>query len=694
MIRGMKLGINGILADEMGLGMPSLSPLSLASCLLILGKTVQSIALLAYLSESQSVAGPHLVVASKSTVSNWMNELQRWCPSLRSLRFHGGSEEERGEFVDNYLRPVALSESRGWDILVTTYETLNLEKTCLSAIAWRVLIVDEAPRVKREASLFSQNLRLLKTVYRLLITGTALQNTLPELWALFHFVLPEVFTSSEEFDEWFHLDVDDAETQQRMISQLQKLLRPFMLRRLKVDVENPLPPKTETFLFAEMFATQRKLYDQLLSPHIDQIQANFGNSHSPRADILNLVTLLRKCCNHPYLLPGMEGTNRSESLFGEHLILNCGKMTLLDKLLQKLSARNHRVLIFTQMTKMLDILENYCTMRNFEFCRIDGSTSHGDREDRLADFNAPNSSKFIFLLSTRVAKGMNLQTADTVIMYDSDWEPQADLQAQNCCHRSGQLKQVHVYRLVTDDTVEVKVLESAQRKLTFPQKERLSDKELLELLKFGSEKRTRESSPTDEDIDSILEMGRKRTKEFLESEVQSQSSVVQRENNSDHTFHEQKFSDSYQNNFVEISECACCRSFQSNVEPPPPSSQQSGPLPCDGFPMIEVDEAIKMILSQIQKLTPVLISIHMCHGHIISEDIVASKPFPSFPTSMMDGYAVHGPLVAGKYQIQSRILAGDDKPEFDRGHPSFSPLNSVHLWHRDDFLYHHRLPRP
>jgi SWI/SNF-related matrix-associated actin-dependent regulator of chromatin subfamily A member 5 len=487
--------------------------------------------MLGYLSEFKNIVGPHLIVVPKSTLSNWMNEFQRWCPSLRPLRFHG-SKEERGEFVDTYLRPAAKSDDREWDVLVTTYEIFNLEKTALSKIAWRFIIIDEAHRLKNEASLFSQNIRLLNTEHRLLLTGTPLQNNLHELWALLNFLLPEVFASSEQFDEWFNLDVDDTEAKQRMISQLHKILRPFMLRRLKADVEKSLPPKTETILFTGLSVTQKNVYRQLLLRDIDQINTNFGgnsNSNSSRTAILNIVMQLRKCCNHPYLFPGIE--DRNENPFGEHLITNCGKMVLLDKLLRKLYERKHRVLIFSQMTRMLDILEDYCAMRGFQHCRIDGNTSYEDREDRIADYNSLNSEKFIFLLSTRAGGlGINLQTADTVIIYDSDWNPQADLQAQDRCHRIGQTKQVHVYRLVTDDTVEVKVVERAQQKLKLDamvvQQGRLADRdrkmsknELLETLKFGADKifRTKDSSSiTDEDIDIILEMGRKRTEELNE----------------------------------------------------------------------------------------------------------------------------------------------------------------------------------
>lgn len=338
------------------------------------GKTLQSISILGYLHEFKNISGPHLIVVPKSTLSNWMNEFARWCPALRPIRFHG-NKEERAHLVETVLRPARRPEDRNWDVMVTTYEVSNMERGALAKIAWRFLIIDEAHRLKNEASEFSTNIRNLHTEHRLLLTGTPLQNNLHELWALLNFLLPDVFASSEQFDEWFNLDVDDTEAKQRMIGQLHKILRPFMLRRLKVDVEKSLPPKVETILYTGLSVMQKNVYRQVLMRDIDQINTNFGgNSSGSRTAILNIVMQLRKCCNHPYLFPGIE--DRNENPFGDHLIANCGKMVLLDKLLKRLFERKNRVLIFSQMTRMLDILEDYCAMRGYKYCRIDGNTSY------------------------------------------------------------------------------------------------------------------------------------------------------------------------------------------------------------------------------------------------------------------------------------------------------------------------------
>lgn len=338
---------------------------------------------------------------------------------------------------------------------------------------------------------------------------------------MLNFLVPDVFSSAEQFDEWFNLDIDDNDEKNRLISQLHKILRPFMLRRLKKEVETSLPPKHETILFTGMSAMQKKLYRDILIRDIDALQGTSGG----RTAILNIVMQLRKCAGHPYLFPGVE--DRTLPPLGEHLVENCGKMVLLDKLLKRLKERGHRVLLFTQMTRIIDIMEDYLVMRKYKYCRIDGNTSYEMREDYIDAFNAPNSEKFIFLLSTRAGGlGINLQTADVVILYDSDWNPQADLQAQDRAHRIGQKKEVQIFRIVTEHTVEEKIVERAQQKLKLDamvvqqgrlkEKDKLSQNELLQAVRFGADKifKSKDSSITDEDIDMILDAGKRKTQEL------------------------------------------------------------------------------------------------------------------------------------------------------------------------------------
>lgn len=255
---------------------------------------------------------------------------------------------------------------------------------------------------------------------------------------------------------------------------------------------------------------------------IDALQSRTGD----KKQLLNILMQLRKVCNHPYLFQGAEpGPPYVE---GDHLIQNSGKMVLLDKLLKKMMSQGSRVLLFCQMTRMLDILEDYCLYRGYKYCRLDGDSSSDEREEAMEVFNAEGSEKFIFLLSTRAGGlGINLYTADTVILYDSDWNPQMDLQAQDRAHRIGQKKQVYVYRFVSSGTIEEKIVERAMQKLfldalviqqgTVKQKKQsqMSADNMLSMIRFGAEEifRTEGSSITDDDIDSILEASKKRTEE-------------------------------------------------------------------------------------------------------------------------------------------------------------------------------------
>mmetsp|Transcript_36972 Transcript_36972/g.75346 ORF Transcript_36972/g.75346 Transcript_36972/m.75346 type:complete len:934 (-) Transcript_36972:3950-6751(-) len=475
-----------------------------------------------------------------------MNELERWCPALRVIKFHG-KKEDRQEMVDTYFTNEAATHDgrrpdkqtrnpetgekeddnsdnpRKWDVCVTTYEVCNTERRVIEKFAWRYLIIDEAHRLKNEASMFSKTVRGFSTAYRLLLTGTPLQNNLHELWALLNFLLPDIFSSSDQFDEWFDLDVDDEEAKKNMISQLHSILRPFMIRRVKKDVAKGLPPKTETLVMVGMSKLQKQLYKKLLLRDIDAITGK--GTEKNRTAVLNIVMQLRKCTGHPYLFEGVE--DRSLDPLGEHLVENCGKLYMLDKLLKRLKERGSRVLIFTQMTRILDILEDFMHMRSYEYCRIDGNTDYADRENAIDTFNEENSTKFCFILSTRAGGlGINLQTADTCILYDSDWNPQADLQAQDRCHRIGQKKPVSVFRLVTENTVEEKIVERAQQKLKLDamvvqqgrlkEKDKVSNAEVMAAVRFGADTifRSDESTITDEDIDVILERGKAKTEEL------------------------------------------------------------------------------------------------------------------------------------------------------------------------------------
>ncbi|XP_016197010.1 ISWI chromatin-remodeling complex ATPase CHR11 isoform X1 [Arachis ipaensis] len=495
LIRLYENGINGILADEMGLG-----------------KTLQTISLLGYLYEFRGIKGPHMVVAPKSTLGNWMNEIRRFCPVLRAVKFLGNPDERR------HIREELLVAGK-FDVCVTSFEMVIKEKSALRRFSWRYIIIDEAHRIKNENSLLSKTMRLYNTNYRLLITGTPLQNNLHELWALLNFLLPEIFSSAETFDEWFQIS-GEMNLLCLLSVVLIKVLRPFLLRRLKSDVEKGLPPKKETILKVGMSQMQKQYYRALLQKDLEVV-----NAGGERKRLLNIAMQLRKCCNHPYLFQGAEPGPPYTT--GDHLVTNAGKMVLLDKLLPKLKERDSRVLIFSQMTRLLDILEDYLMFRGYQYCRIDGNTGGEDRDASIEAFNKPGSEKFVFLLSTRAGGlGINLATADVVILYDSDWNPQVDLQAQDRAHRIGQKKEVQVFRFCTEYTIEEKVIERAYKKLALDalviQQGRLAEQktvnkdELLQMVRFGAEMvfSSKDSTITDEDIDRIIAKGEEATAEL------------------------------------------------------------------------------------------------------------------------------------------------------------------------------------
>ena len=276
-------------------------------------------------------------------------------------------------------------------------------------------MIDEAHRIKNEESQFATTVRMLRSRYRLLITGTPLQNNLQELWALLNFLLPDVFSSSDTFDDWFSLDQGDG-AKDNVIKKLHTVLKPFMLRRVKKDVAKDLPPKREVKLYTGLTDMQKNWYTKILSKDASALNALGGPD---RVRLLNTLMQLRKVCNHPYLFEGAEPG--PPYVNGPHLWENTGKMLLLQKLLPKLKAQGSRVLIFSQMTRMLDILEDYFLLTKVDYCRIDGGTGAEEREAAMDEFNRPKSPKFAFLLSTRGGLGINLATADIVILYDSDW---------------------------------------------------------------------------------------------------------------------------------------------------------------------------------------------------------------------------------------------------------------------------------
>ncbi|KAK4789616.1 hypothetical protein SAY86_016920 [Trapa natans] len=510
---------NVILADEMGLG-----------------KTVQSISMLGFLQNAQQIHGPFLVVVPLSTLSNWAKEFRKWLPDMNIIVYVGtrASREvcQQYEFYNNKK----VSRPTKFNALLTTYEVVLKDKSVLSKIKWSYLMVDEAHRLKNsDAQLYTTLLEFI-TKNKLLITGTPLQNSVEELWALLHFLDPDKFRSKDDFVQSYK---NLSSFNENELANLHMELKPHILRRVIKDVEKSLPPKIERILRVEMSPLQKQYYKWILERNFHDLNKGVrGNQVS----LLNIVVELKKCCNHPFLFESADHgyggdwvTNDSSKL--ERIILSSGKLVILDKLLVRLHETKHRVLIFSQMVRMLDIVAEYMSLRGFQFQRLDGSTKAELRQQAMDHFNAPGSDDFCFLLSTRAGGlGINLATADTVIIFDSDWNPQNDLQAMSRAHRIGQQEVVNIYRFVTSKSVEEDILERAKRKMVLDHlviqklnaEGRLEKKEakkgsffdkneLSAILRFGAEELFKEEKNDEEskkkllnlDIDEILERAEK-----------------------------------------------------------------------------------------------------------------------------------------------------------------------------------------
>lgn len=441
--------LNGILADEMGLG-----------------KTIQSISLITYLIEVKRQPGPYLVIVPLSTLTNWNLEFEKWAPSVKKIVYKGPSEVRR-----NHQAQIRAGD---FQVLLTTFEYIIRDRPILGKIKWLHMIIDEGHRMKNAQSKLAITLTTFYTTrYRLILTGTPLQNNLPELWALLNFVLPKIFNSVKTFDEWFNTPFANTGGQDKIelteeeslliIRRLHKVLRPFLLRRLKKDVEKDLPDKVENVIKCKMSALQTKLYDQMVKHNVLLVGES---SKTGLKGLNNRIMQLRKICNHPFVFEEVEALVNPDKTTNDNLWRVSGKFELLDRILPKFQRTNHRVLMFFQMTQVMDVMEDYMRYRGIQYLRLDGSTKADDRSHMLKLFNAPDSPYFAFLLSTRAGGlGLNLQTADTVIIYDTDWNPHQDLQAQDRAHRIGQTKEVRILRLITEASVEELILSRAHAKL-------------------------------------------------------------------------------------------------------------------------------------------------------------------------------------------------------------------------------------
>lgn len=706
-------GINGILADEMGLG-----------------KTVQSISLLAYLAETHDIWGPFLVVAPASTLHNWQQELTRFVPKLKALPYWGNVKDRATLRKFWSRKEISYNQDTPFHVVITSYQLVTQDQQYFQRVKWQYMVLDEAQNIKNAASVRWKTLLGFHCRNRLLLTGTPIQNSMQELWALLHFIMPSLFDSHDEFNEWFSKDIENAaenkgsRLNEHQLRRLHMILRPFMLRRVKRNVQNELSDKIEKDIYVDLSARQRAMYKALQAnvsvADLLEKAANIGDADSARS-LMNLVMQFRKVCNHPELFeradivapysfsefgrsgplnrqgdfiiapystrnpikysipellyldgglsnvpydgpgiavqpdqgvlhklmniwtadwiqhsivndvespfsflpllnlspgdtrelhespllrrcllaleeeriqdmdsdffiddeccssspwlilpkhrrlpspslcclpsprdisssswrssllsrPGLrwfvpsvvappvtiycsnrtfvehqttllEAPFESLALYGltpalneraessnlytrlvpgvlctgliansshdqipgpkmrvpeaKSLVYDSAKLARLDSLLQELKAGDHRVLIYFQMTRMMDLMEEYLIYRQYKYLRLDGSSKLEDRRDMVMDWQT-RSDIFIFILSTRAGGlGINLTAADTVVFYDHDWNPSNDAQAMDRAHRLGQTRQVTVYRLITKGTIDERIVQLARVK--------------------------------------------------------------------------------------------------------------------------------------------------------------------------------------------------------------------------------------
>ncbi|KAG6816760.1 hypothetical protein H0H87_003155 [Tephrocybe sp. NHM501043] len=602
-------GISGILADEMGLG-----------------KTLQTIAFSAYLREHHN-STPFLVVCPLSVMHNWLDEYQKFAPSVRALNYplpsaysrllqipvcmYHGTPAERAELRRTVMAlPSARAPAKpkpkakkgnaktkrtarrksakqnddekedqdsddepddpmaSFPIVITTYEMIIKDRTYLEHYNWGYIVVDEGHRLKNLDCKLMKEIKKYKSAGRMILTGTPLhvrptrnrwrvakrahtvllQNNLAELWSLLNFILPDIFNDVDSFQEWFNIPTMQqtlgSERSSQLISSLHALLKPFLLRRLKVDVEVNLPPKKEYVLYAPLSIQQREAYDRVLTGTLRsyligknptkveeqsvetgprRLRSEGGKQPKKRYDVdgdddeyfdmvesgevdergirvkekqqgqeelsrlakehqykstvkqvnnmklQNAVMQLRKVCSHPYLFDWPLDLRTQQPILDDDIVNASGKMMVLDRLLRELFRRKHKVLLFSQFTTMLDIIEDWAKeLMGWNICRIDGQTSPMECREQMNIFqsggDAPDAP-CLFLLSTRAGGlGINLVAADTVIFYDQDWNPQMDAQAQDRAHRIGQTKPVLIFRLVSAHTIETKIMQRATEK--------------------------------------------------------------------------------------------------------------------------------------------------------------------------------------------------------------------------------------
>lgn len=464
---------NAILADEMGLG-----------------KTIQVIGFLLTIMENHG-CWPFLVVVPNSTCANWRREIKHWAPTLRVVTYFGSSEARR------LSRKHELFPEKGKDlkchVVVTSYDAAQDDefRKVFRGIHWQALVVDEGQRLKNDKNILYNALGALNVPFKVLLTGTPLQNSPRELFNLLQFLDTKIDAAT--------LEQEYTELTKENVPRLHEMLRPFFLRRTKAQVLTFLPAMAQIIIPVSLTVLQKKLYKSILARNPDLLKAIFGGSRralvkTERASLNNILMQLRKCLCHPFVYnQTIEERSTNMTISHRNLVEASSKLQLLEIMLPKLQERGHRVLIFSQFLNMLDIIEDFLDGLGLFHQRLDGSMGSLEKQKRIDEFNAPDSRLFAFLLSTRAGGvGINLATADTVIILDPDFNPHQDIQALSRAHRIGQKRKVLVFQLTTRSTAEEKIMQIGKKKMAL-------DHALIEHMDAD------EDEPVD--VESILRFG-------------------------------------------------------------------------------------------------------------------------------------------------------------------------------------------
>jgi SNF2 family DNA or RNA helicase len=405
-------GVGACLADDMGLG-----------------KTIQALALIV----SRASEGVTLIIAPTSVCFNWINEAIKFAPTLNPILFGSGNRQE----ILNNLQP--------FDLVICSYGLLQQEKvaTMLAEIEWETIVLDEAQFIKNMTTKRSQSAMELQGKFKLITTGTPIENHLGELWTLFRFINPGLLGNLKSFNERFVFPIKRLENK-AINQQLKCLIQPFILRRTKNQVLTELPPRTETILYVELSTEEMALYEALRREAIEKLTEDQDTGGQKHLKVLAALMKLRRCCCNPRLI--MPETK-----------LNSSKLEVFVEVMEELRENNHKALVFSQFVDHLQIVKNYLDQQKITYQYLDGSTPQKERQQRVKNFQ--NGLGDVFLISLKAGgTGLNLTAADYVIHLDPWWNPAVEDQASDRAYRIGQKRPVTIYRLVVKDTIEEKIV--------------------------------------------------------------------------------------------------------------------------------------------------------------------------------------------------------------------------------------------